>query len=130
MCIFVLPLISRHGVDALKQEILKYMLRWCIHFCYEMRAGLEVWFLTPLSTIFQLYCGCQFYWSWWMKPEYLEKTTDLSQVTDKQMLYWVHLIISRIGTHNFSEMICGYCNAITQIFNEIKTFSLKKAYFL
>jgi hypothetical protein len=65
-----------------------------------------------------------------MKPEYLEKTTDLSQVTDKQMLYWVHLIISRIGTHNFSEMICGYCNAITQIFNEIKTFSLKKAYFL
>ena len=43
--------------------------------------------------MFQLYRDGQFYW--WRKPEYLEKTTDLPQVTDKTLwhnaVYQVHI---------------------------------------
>jgi hypothetical protein len=46
-----------------------------IHLQY-IRKG--VWCLMPLSTIFHLYRGGQFFL--WGKPEYLEKTTDLPQI--------------------------------------------------
>ena len=63
--------------------------------------GFVLWCLMPLSTIIQLNHGSNFHW--WRKPQYQEKTTDLSQITDK--LHHINVVssiprLSGVQTHN------------------------------
>jgi hypothetical protein len=85
--------------EVMGSKQLEYFLDVGYDLLYEctVTIGLGLWCLTSLSTVFQLH--------WWRKPEYPEKTIDLSQVTDKLYhikLYQIHLVMSWTKTHNFS----------------------------
>jgi hypothetical protein len=83
-----------------------FLLLFCLFYCimpaFKVRLrilwhqtawfdiGLGLWCLTPLSEIFHLYRGSQFYW--WRKLEYPEKTIDLPQVNWQTLL---HNVVSR-----------------------------------
>jgi hypothetical protein len=85
-------------------KIYHIMTQMCFMLCttytnfLSIICPLEVRCLTPLSKIFQLLLL-------WRKLKYPEKSTDLSQVTDKRyhiMFYRVHLAMNGVQTHNLS----------------------------
>ena len=58
----------------------------------QMSRGFGLWYLIPLSAIFQLYRGSHYPEKTSDLPHYPEKTSDLPQVTDK--LY--HIMLYRV----------------------------------
>jgi hypothetical protein len=61
--------------------------------------------LTPLSALYQLYHGDQFYW--WKKPEYPERTTGHGQATGK--LYHLRLRVHLFVIYKAWHEPTSYC---------------------
>ena len=93
-----------HLLNASVYVFICYIIyKFYFFFIVIIGLALGLWRLTPLSKIFQLYRGGEFYW--WRKPQYMDIPIGLSRISDKLyhiMLYRVYLAISRIRTHKFS----------------------------
>jgi len=64
---------------------LRHHLPFSIYFI-ALVGWLGLWYLTPLSTIFQLYRDGQFYW--WRKPEEPWKKTPICRKSLPNLLFW------------------------------------------
>ena len=84
-----------------------------------LRVRLRLWYLTPLSTIFQLYHGGKDLYSstiqildggqlyWWRKPEYQEKTTHRFTCLSRSIIFEIFFFFFFFSVY-IKDTICDF----------------------